>query len=292
MTIRGTTRLLGVIGWPVAHTMSPAIQNAAIAAAGLDYVYVPLPVEPERLADAMPGLGALGFAGVNATVPHKVAVLAHVHQLAESAQLAGAANTIVVGADGLLTGHNTDLPALEERLAARCGERIGDLRGAVVGCGGAGRAAAVALAHAGAGEILLYNRTPGRAEALADQLDDFFPGSIFRPAPWGAFTELADCRAVLHTSTVGLADADESPFDAALLAPGTALIDAVYRPGGTALARAALARGLDAEDGREMLIAQAALAFGIWTGRLADRDAMRQAFHRASAPNETKKETP
>ena len=170
--LSATTQLVGLIGWPVSHSVSPAMHNAAFAALGLDWAYVPLPVNPAgragdaAVAAAVRGLAALGLRGANVTIPHKQAVMAAVDSLTPAAAAIGAVNTLVVGEEGTLIGDNTDAPGFVADLRAHGVEPAGG-HGLVLGAGGSARAIVYGLAEAGAAAITVLNRTPERAQALA-----------------------------------------------------------------------------------------------------------------------------
>ena len=163
MKVDGKTQLVGVIAWPVKHSLSPAMHNAAFEALGLNWVYLPLPVPPERVGDAVRGLTALGFAGANVTVPHKQAVIPYLDRLTPAAQAIGAVNTIIVGEDGHLTGDNTDATGFLTDLRA-AGIEPASWRPVLLGSGGAARAVAYALGMAGVTPVRILARTPARAE--------------------------------------------------------------------------------------------------------------------------------
>ena len=158
--IRGTTRLAGVVGWPVEHSRSPQMHNAAYAALGMDWAYVPLAVPPERLTDALRGLAALGFAGVNVTIPHKQAVAGLVDELSDAARDAGSVNTVLVRDDGSLRGETTDGDGLLDALG-----ELPDGRAVVLGAGGSARSVVAALRSAGA-DVAVSARRPEAAGAL------------------------------------------------------------------------------------------------------------------------------
>lgn len=267
---------LGVLGWPVAHSRSPAIQNAALRATGLAgcWHYQLLPVPAELLDETVRALPASGFRGVNVTIPHKEAVLALATGASARATAIGAANTLLFGDDGQIWADNTDAPALTQALAQRT-----ELAGAsvlVLGAGGSARAAVWALLDAGAGEVLVWNRTPERAAELAADLG---ARAVAQPLP--AADILVNCTAV------GLHHQDE--LEALLLSTHQldrhrAVADFVYREGGTPLARAAHASGVPTIDGLELLVGQGAIAFELFTGKTAPAQAMRDAIGLSSAP--------
>jgi shikimate dehydrogenase len=260
--------LLGVCGWPVAHSRSPAMQEAALAQAGLgDWRYLKLPLPPELFAETVRALPAAGFRGVNVTIPHKEAALALADAASDAAREIGAANTLTFERDGAILADNTDAPGLIEALGeawAPAGRSA-----LVLGAGGAARAAVWALVRAGAAEVAVWNRTPERARALADDLG---ARAVARPGT---------AEIVVNCTSVGLNDPDATfkalPLQADSLGAGSCVVDMVYRDGGTRLLEAARTRGADVIDGLEILIAQGAASFERWTGRTAPREAMRAA---------------
>ncbi|MEQ8819007.1 MAG: shikimate dehydrogenase [Sumerlaeia bacterium] len=279
--IGGKTRLAGVMGWPVSHTKSPAMQGAALAAAGLDVAYVPLPVAPERVAEAVRGLRALGFVGCNVTVPHKIAVMEALDRLDPLAEKVGAVNTIKVEEDGTLVGYNTDAQGAVTGLAEVAPASVFAREALIVGTGGAGRGVAFGALEAGARGVALLNRTAAKAQELADSLRAAYPDRSVRvlDPPAVKASDLAEIGAVYQTTSLGMKpESDPLPLDAALLPEGAAVLEAVYAPLETPFLAACRARGLIGQDGLAMLVGQGALSFHIWFGREADRDAMRRAI--------------
>jgi len=263
MLITGTTRVLGIIGDPVSHSRSPQMQNRALAVAGLDYVYVPFHVQPERLAEAVAGLRAAGVHGFNVTVPYKVAVVPLLDRLSPEAAQIGAVNT-VHNDNGRLVGHNTDGFGLVSSLREELGF---DPHGAdlvVVGAGGAGRAAVHALCAAGAGRVVIVNRTVARAQALAEEFGKLFPGvrlDVCQSFP----ASLVECDLLLNTTSIGM-DGFSLSADPASLRDNAVVYDMIYSPPETPLLSAARCRGLHFSNGLGMLAAQGEYAFSIWTG--------------------------
>lgn len=265
------TTFLGVCGWPVAHSRSPQMQNAALAAAGLSgWRYVRLPLSPELFAETVRALPAAGFRGVNVTIPHKHAALALADCASEAARAIGAANTLTFE-DGAILADNTDAPGLLAALPEPPAGRTA----LVLGAGGAGRAVAWALRTAGA-DVAIWNRTPGRAAALAAELG----------ARAVSTAEPADI--LVNCTSVGLQNPDATfkalPLDADSLDAGSLVVDMVYRDGGTRLLEAARERGARVVDGLEILIAQGAASFERWTGLEAPREAMREATTTIATP--------
>jgi shikimate dehydrogenase len=278
--ITGRTALYGVLGHPVAHSRSPEMQNAAFAAAGLDAVYVALAVPPDRLAEAVGGAAALGFQGLNVTIPHKRAAAALCATVDAVASDVGAVNTLRRAAGGW-EGFNTDAPACLSLL-----EAAGVAKGAralLVGAGGAARAAAWALVRAGA-ELRVASRRPEGARELATA---FAPGAapgvaIAKAVPWddlGAEAQAADV--VVNATSIGLAG-HPAALPGVRPRRGQAVADFVY--GDTELSRAARAAGARLVTGEQLLVRQGALAFTLWTGRPAPEGAMASALEKAPAP--------
>jgi len=269
--ISGGTALYGVLGWPVAHSLSPAMHNAAFAALGIDATYLPLPVEPERLLDAVRGAHALGFHGLNVTVPHKRRAAELCLGLDPVARLAGAVNTLRRVADGY-EGLNTDAPATLALLEAE-GLRPGS-RALLLGAGGAARAAAWALHQAGA-SVAVSARRPEAAAELARDLSAALPGAALRVVAWAEVAaEAGRCDVVVNGTAAGLAGHGELP--ALRLGAGQLAVDFVY--GDTAFARSAAAAGARLVTGEQILVRQGALAFALWTGRPAPEPVMAAAL--------------
>jgi shikimate dehydrogenase len=256
-------RRLGVLGWPVAHSRSPAMQNAALRAVGLDdWRYQHVPVPPELFAETVRALHGAGFVGANVTIPHKEAALALADEATQAARAIGAANMLYLS-EGAIAVDNTDAPGLIAALGDRPPSSA-----LLLGAGGTARAAAYALARAGAA-VKVWNRTADRARALAGDLD---VEAVEAPGP-------AD--ALVNCTSVGLADPlttfKDLPLSADSLGQYACVVDFVYRAGGTPLVQEAQRRGSRTIDGLEILVAQGALSFEGWTGRAAPLDVMRQA---------------
>ncbi len=257
---------LGVAGWPVAHSRSPAMHNAALAAAGLtDWRYLRLPLPPARFAETVRALPAAGFRGINVTIPHKQAALALAQEATPTAAAVGAANTLTFTRSGAIHADNTDVTGLLEALPV---DPAG-LTALVLGAGGAARAAVYALRSAGAAEVLVWNRTRERAERLVAEL-----GGRVVDAPRAA-------DLVVNCTSVGMRSADRTfkslPIHADTFEVGSYVADMVYDPGGTHLLDQAQQRGATVVNGLEILIAQGAASFERWTGMTASRETMRAA---------------
>jgi shikimate dehydrogenase len=261
--LTGATTLVGLIGDPVEHSLSPRMQNAAFAARGLDWTYVPLHVEAARLESAVRGLPGLGFAGANVTVPHKTAVIPFCDELDPVAERAGSVNTIVV-CDGRLLASSTDGLAVTEAVDAQ-GARV-----LILGAGGAAQAVAVALADAGAASIAVAARRSEGAEALVELLRGL--GAAAEATAWPP--DAAAATLVVNATPVR----DEPLVD---LTARPAVVDLAYRADGaeTALVAAAREAGCDpVVDGLEVLVRQGAASFERWTGVPAPVDVMRRAL--------------
>jgi shikimate dehydrogenase len=256
-------KLAGVMGWPVAHSRSPKLHGHWLARHGITGAYVPLPVAPGRVAQALKGLSALGFAGCNVTIPHKLEVMRLVDRIDPLAQRIGAVNTVVVEADGALAGFNTDGYGFIESLReARKDWTPGAGPAVVLGAGGGARAIVTTLIAEGASEIRLLNRTAARADELAE-----VAGRQVRALPWEKRADALEGAALLvNTTSQGMVG--QPPLEIALDAlPKTALVsDIVYNPLVTPLLAAATARGNTVADGLGMLLHQARPAFRAFYG--------------------------
>lgn len=291
--IDASTRYCAVYGFPVRHSASPAMQNAALAALGLNWRYLAFEVPPAKLREAIAGAQAMRFVGLNLTVPHKLLAAELVDAMDDSAKVWGAVNTIrfetqdAAGQWGPASpsapaaspmrslGFNTDADAITRALRE---DLEVTLRGATVlllGAGGAGRVAALKLAEEGAAKLFLVNRTAAKAEALADELSRRFPGCRVELGYPGGTVDL-----LLNATSLGLRADDPLPvatgaFD---LGQASAVYDMIYQPAETALLQAARAAGCRTANGLGMLLYQGARALEIWTGQPAPLAVMRRAL--------------
>ncbi|HEV8154449.1 MAG TPA: shikimate dehydrogenase [Gaiellales bacterium] len=266
--IGGGTRLAGVIGWPVEHSRSPQMHNAAYAALGMDWAYVAMPVEPARLEQALRGAAALGFAGLNVTIPHKQATAAICAELSPEARRADSANTVLMLDGGRLRGETTDGQGMLDAIGVLPGP--GAL---VLGAGGAARAAVAALAGAGLA-VTVSARRREAAERLAQELGATVTDWPARDAP----------ELIVNATPLGQAgEAAQLPLDAGLL-DGRVVCDLAYRGDGaeTGLIASARERGARAVDGLEVLVGQGALAFRLFTGAEPPIEIMRAAVRNAT----------
>lgn len=275
--ISGKTRLCGVIGNPIKHTMSPLMHNAAFRERGLDYLYVPFNVKEEGLGDAIAGMRGLDIRGLNVTIPHKIAVMQYLDELDPLAEKIGAVNTIV-NENGLLRGYNTDASGFLRSLLER-GIEPGGKNVVVMGAGGASRAISFILADRGA--ILSILNRPSEftwAVELARRISQDFKkeaGALeLNEKNLARVLEKADI--LVNATSVGMTpDIDKTPVNAELLKPGLVVFDIVYNPVRTRLLREAGKAGAETVSGLDMLVWQGALAFEKWVGVKAPVEVMR-----------------
>jgi shikimate dehydrogenase len=269
----GSTRLVGLIGNPVSHSLSPRMQNAAFAACGLDWAYVPLPVDAALLGDAVRGLVALGFAGANVTIPHKTAILEHCDEVDGVARKAASVNTLVVRG-GRVEGSSTDGLAVTGAVDAHGAHVL------LLGAGGAAQAAACALLEAGAASLEVAGRRAAATEALVAHLRSAFPGArVAASSNWPP--EARDATVLVHATPLR----EEIPTEPAT---GQQVVDLAYRTDGqpTALVAAARAAGCEVVvDGLEVLVLQGAASFTRWTGVPAPVEVMRAAVRTVRSPS-------
>lgn len=261
---------LVLLGHPLGHSLSPLLQNAALRAAGIALTYEPLDVPRRALDETVFGLRRVGGAG-NVTIPFKEALPALCDRLTHPARDTGAVNTFWTAVDGALVGDNTDVEGFQKAAELLLGGAPRGQRVLVLGAGGAAAAVLLAMKGWDAPRVWLYARTMARAERLVERIGiaaDVVPDL---PAAAGGATLL------VNATSVGMRS-DDVPIDPALLKPGAAVLDLVYRVGETALVRAARARGHRAADGLAMLVEQGALAFQRWFGVAPDREAMWSAL--------------
>lgn len=269
MTITGETRLAGIMGWPIAHSRSPLLHGYWLAEAEIDGVYVPLPVRPEQVEQALRALPVLGFRGCNLTIPHKRAALAVADRVEPLAQRIGAANTIIVGPDGSLEARNTDAFGFREHLRETVPEWDPQAGAAVVlGAGGAARAVVAALADAGVTEIRIVNRTQNRAEEVAANLAT--SATRISVHSWdGSARWLGNVGLLVNTTSLGMSGGPPLILDLAALPVSAPVVDIVYVPLETPLLAEARRRGHRVVDGLGMLMHQGRPGFEAWFGATA-----------------------
>jgi len=294
--VGGTTRFCAVFGYPVKHSASPAFQNAGVAALGLDWRYLAFEVHPDNLRAALAGTRAMGFIGVNLTVPHKVLALEMVDALDASAKTWGAVNTVRFEArdaagqwrplrefsgpppgDIRAHGFNTDADAVVRSLREDLDLQPSGARVLLVGTGGAGRVAAARLANENVAELYLFDALPGKAEAVAEEIRQRHPAlKVVVGFPDGTVDLL------LHATPLGLKADDPFPLEGApfSLRQARAVYDMIYRPAETPLLARAKAAGCRVANGLGMLLYQGAAALEIWSGQPAPLQVMREALER------------
>ncbi len=287
LAVTGQTRLVGVMGWPVAHSMSPTMHNAVLRALGLDWCYVPLPVRPGSIEDAVRGMAALGFHGVNVTVPHKRAVMALLDEVTPEAVAVGAVNTITVKCDmhgtSTLYGDNTDVAGFLGSLRAG-GVRSGGFEpdsarcAVVVGAGGAARAVVYALLTTTIGTVIVLNRSLERAESLISDLTVSGVAAerarAARLTPQTLLDAVHNADLLVNATTVGMWPESQASIwpDGECLPERLTVYDLVYNPLETQLLAQARLYGAAAIDGLGMLARQGALALNLWLGGTLDID--------------------
>jgi shikimate dehydrogenase len=286
--ISGESRICGVIGDPIEHSMSPVMHNAAFEERGIDYLYIPFRVEKEELGKAIAGMRALNIRGLSVTIPHKIAVIPFLDELDPLAERIGAVNTIV-NDDGVLRGYNTDatgfLQALLERGIRPRGKNV-----VILGAGGASRAISFILAERGA-HLVILNRLLELdwAEELASRISQIFTKEVealeLNEENLAKVLEKADI--LVNATSVGMSpNIGEAPIPAKLLKPGLIVFDIVYNPIKTRLLREAEVAGAETIGGLDMLVWQGALAFEMWTGLKAPVKLMREEAIKALQEHE------
>jgi len=275
--VSGQTRICGIIGDPIGHTMSPLMHNAAFAQMGLDYLYVPFRVKAAELGQALAGMRALHIRGLNVTIPHKVAVIPFLDKLDSLAERIGAVNTIV-NDDGVLTGYNSDASGFLQALRAGGVEPAGK-KVVVLGAGGASRAISFSLAERGA-HLVILNRLLefDWAEGLAAQISQAFKREVkaLKLDEENLSAALAEADVLINATSVGMSPAvEQTPVLDKLLKSSLVVFDIVYNPVRTRLLREAEAAGAKTISGLDMFVWQGALPFEMWTGLKAPVELMR-----------------
>ncbi len=282
-TLSGATHPYAVLGHPIGHTLSPAMHNAAFQALGRDAVYLAFDVAPERLMQVLPAMAAMGFGGINLTVPLKEVAFRGLTDLDPLARRLGAVNTVEILPDGL-KGHNTDGRGFLRAIAEAFDFNVAGRTLFVLGCGGAGRALAITSAAAGAARLLLADLDPARIERLSGEIKALAPAVVVEtagsdPAAWPQASRTADL--IVQATPVGMHDDDPSPLPSKAFRPGQCAIDLVYMRPETAFTRTAGAAGARAVNGLGMLLNQGAESFRIWTGVTPPLVPMRTALEKA-----------
>ena len=271
------TKRLGIIGYPIGHSISPIFQQAALDALGIDATYEKWEVTPEGVGDFVNGLRAPDSWGINITLPHKQAVIPLLDEVDEWATAAGAVNTIV-NHDGRLTGHNTDGPGFLRALLVETGYDPKGTRALILGAGGAARGILLALARGGVDSLVIANRTMERAETLAKLAVENGVKSEAIPIAGNVLIKsAASADLIVNCTSVGMShgpDEQGTPLTAAQIPASAIVNDVVYTPLETPLLREAAAAGATALGGLHMLVYQGVLSFQMWTGQEAPADVM------------------
>ncbi|MBN1318018.1 MAG: shikimate dehydrogenase [Anaerolineales bacterium] len=285
--IDGNTQLVGLLGWPVGHSLSPIMHNAAFEVLGLNWRYVALPVHPDRVLEAVGGLVALGFCGANVTVPHKQSVMRAMDDLEQTADLLNAVNTIVIHRDderkSTTIGYNTDVQGFIRALREGGFDPAGGGGAVVLGAGGAARAVVYGLMSSGVKEVRVFNRTLENGQALVTHFRSLVrPGNCLQALPLDEDILVDAVRRadlLVNTTTVGMTpNVNDMVWPENVPMPSNLTVfDLVYNPLETRLLKQARQTGANAVDGLGMLIWQGALAFEMWTGRPAPVEVMRAA---------------
>ncbi|MDD2582115.1 MAG: shikimate dehydrogenase [Desulfuromonadaceae bacterium] len=279
--VNGKTRVVCIIGDPVRHSLSPLMQNAAFAAGGLDYIYVPFAVSAENLESAVAGLKALGVCGFNVTIPHKTAIMPFLDRLDESAEAAGAVNTVQLSGTSMV-GYNTDGDGLVDSLLTDLAFSPGEEQILVAGAGGAARGAIAALCRCGAKRILVHNRSIEKALAIMLEMNIRYPETRIDVVSQDRVSDeyLAVTSLLLNTTSLGMNGERIEGIDLSRLPENAKVYDMVYSHSGTPLVKEASASGLRAVNGLGMLVAQGERAYEIWTGHRPPEGVMRLALGR------------
>ena len=278
--VQGKTHVVGIIGDPVRHSLSPIMQNAAFAASNLDYIYVPFAVSPENLERAVIGLKVLGVCGFNVTIPHKTAIIPFLDRLDESAESAGAVNTVQLCGTGL-TGYNTDGTGLVDSLSIDLDFSPRAEQILVIGAGGAARGAIAALCRFGAKRIIICNRSLDNARAVMLDMNIRYPETRIDVVRQHQVSEeyLGSTSLLINTTSLGMNGERIEGINLSHLPEHAKVYDMVYSSSGTPLVNEASASGLRAVNGLGMLVAQGERAFEIWTGHKPPEGVMRQALN-------------
>ena len=270
----GPTRLYGIMGHPIGHSLSPLMHTLAFRHLGLDAVYLPFSVAPDDLGNAVAGAVALGMGGFNVTIPHKETIMPCLDEITEEARAIGAVNTVQIR-DGHAIGHNTDGTGFLLPLN-RVPTPVSQLGACVLGAGGAARALAAALLGAGCPRLIIANRTFTRGERLAAELQSRHAGAEVRSIHMSDAADAArQSRLVVNSTSMGMHQGDGSPLPDGCLGPEHVAYDIVYRPLITPFLKDARAAGATTIGGLDMLIGQGAAAFAIWTGLSFPLEAVR-----------------
>ncbi|MEG6584052.1 shikimate dehydrogenase [Dendrosporobacter sp. 1207_IL3150] len=272
--VTGKTKCLGILGWPVEHSFSPQMQNAAFKSAGLDYTYVPLAVHPEQLSKAVNGLKALSFVGANVTIPHKVTIMSYLDELDQSAKMVGAVNTIVIR-DNKAYGHNTDACGFIQSLLKR-GVTLSGKHAVILGAGGAARAVIWGLIEQGIASVSIGVRNVEKAQDLMNVFTPFANISAYQWPSTKFDSIISNCDILINSTPLGMYPnvQAEPQVDWPNLTRPIAVCDLIYTPTKTNFLLHAEQQGHLIINGMGMLVEQGAAAFTLWTGVQAPTEVM------------------
>ena len=275
------TRIVGILGYPLAHSLSPVMQNAAFSAVGIDARYVPFVVKPENLETAVNGLAALGICGVNVTIPHKESVVPLLDELDRDAELIGAVNTIVIKGSRLI-GYNTDAQGFGNAFAEEVGRSLAGRCVMLFGAGGAARAVLAELAKEGVSDIMVVVRALERGRAMANDLLADHRDVRVDVYPFEALhTDIRRPDVLINATSVGLLPQDPVLIPSGFVTSRMVVCDLIYNPPVTPLLDAAKQMGAVSMNGLGMLVHQGALAFELWTGEQPPINVMRESLLKA-----------
>jgi len=283
VNITGKTELVGLFGYPVRHTASPAFQNAGFEAAGLDWVYLPFEVHPNDVGRAIDGIVVLGFRGINLTIPHKQAVIEYLDELSPEAEIIGAVNTVDIRG-GRLKGYNTDGRGFVRSIKEESGVELDGRRVFLMGSGGAGRAVAVQAALDGASEIGICDCEESRSQSVVSLIDSRIRAGVASFVPFDSSairSGVQQCELFVDATPLGMKPDDPMSIDGDWLNASSLVYDLVYDPPETPLLRTARERGCRTQSGLGMLLYQGCIAFETWTGVSAPVAEMRKALESA-----------
>jgi len=282
--INGSTKLTGILGYPVTHSVSPQMHNAAYAKLGLNYCYLPISVKPEDLERVLEGIRILGFAGVNVTIPHKEAVVTHLDEVTKIARLIGAVNVILIQ-EGHLIGYNTDGPGFIDSLREDAGFEVAGKRAVVLGAGGGAKSVALMLSQDGVKNLIISDLIYEKAENLCEYINSHFGIAPYAcPSKSNELRKLiGSCDLLVNATPVGMyPKVNECPIEDDYIIPGSAVVyDLVYNPLETKLLKLAKKNGAKAVSGIGMLIRQGALAFSLFTEKEAPIQIMKETALKA-----------
>ncbi|MBU4560839.1 shikimate dehydrogenase [bacterium] len=278
MKIDGETKVVGLIGYPIGHTLSPAMHNRAFEYLDLNYLYLPFPVKESNLKEALRALPALSVVGVNVTLPYKERVLEYLDEVSEEAELTQAVNTILVK-DSRLIGYNTDGKGFVTSLKKGAEFNPRDKKVVIIGAGGASRAVSIGLAKEGVEKITLIDIVFNKAQSLASHIaKNISKVEVAAVKEEGLGKEVREADILINATPLGMKPDDSLPIDPKLLHPNLLVYDLIYNPSKTKLLSEAERIGAKTLNGIGMLLYQGALAFTIWTGREAPIEVMARAL--------------